>query len=40
LTASLAAGMSDERFFQTIRRGVPGTEMPAFDAEHNADVQV
>src|SRR5262249_22554475 len=40
LTASLAGGMSDERFFQTVRRGVPGTEMPAFDAEHNADVQV
>jgi putative heme-binding domain-containing protein len=40
LTASLAGGMSDERFFQTIRRGVPGTEMPVFDAEHNADVQV
>jgi putative heme-binding domain-containing protein len=40
LTAALAAGMSDERFFQTIRRGVPGTEMPAFDAEHNADTQV
>ena len=40
LTAALAGGMSDERFFQTIRRGVPGTEMPLFDAEHNADVQV
>jgi putative heme-binding domain-containing protein len=32
--------MSDERFFQTIRRGVPGTEMPAFAVEQNADVQV
>ncbi len=40
LSAALAGGMSDERFFQTIRRGVPGTEMPAFDAEHNADTQV
>jgi putative heme-binding domain-containing protein len=40
LTASLAGGMSDERFFQVIRRGVPGTEMPLFDAEHNADIQV
>jgi putative heme-binding domain-containing protein len=40
LTASLAGGMSDERFFQTVRRGVPGTEMPFFDAEHNADVQL
>lgn len=40
LTAALAGGMSDERFFQTIRRGVPGTEMPAFDVDHNADTQV
>jgi putative heme-binding domain-containing protein len=40
LTAALAGGMSDERFFQTIRRGVPGTEMPFFDAEHNSDTQV
>ena len=40
LTNALAGGMSDDRFFQTVRRGVPGTEMPSFDAEHNADVQV
>src|SRR5258708_4746425 len=40
LTAARAGGMSDERFFQTVRRGVPGTEMPLFDAEHNADTQL
>src|SRR5437764_4552040 len=28
LTAFLAAGATDERLFQTIRKGVPGTEMP------------
>ena len=29
LTAAMAAGATDERLFQTIRKGVPGTEMPA-----------
>jgi putative heme-binding domain-containing protein len=29
LTALLAAGATDERLFQTIRKGVPGTEMPS-----------
>jgi len=29
LTAVLAAGATDERLFQTIRKGVPGTEMPS-----------
>ena len=29
LTALLAGDMSDERLFQTIRKGVPGTDMPA-----------
>jgi putative heme-binding domain-containing protein len=29
LIAVLAAGATDERLFQTIRKGVPGTEMPA-----------
>jgi alcohol dehydrogenase (cytochrome c) len=29
LTATLAGGMTDERLFDTIRRGVPGTDMPA-----------
>jgi putative heme-binding domain-containing protein len=28
LTAAMNAGMPDERLFQTIRKGVPGTEMP------------
>jgi len=28
LTAVLAGGATDERLFQTIRKGVPGTEMP------------
>jgi len=30
LTQLRAAGISDERLVQTIRHGVPGTEMPAF----------
>jgi putative heme-binding domain-containing protein len=29
LMALIAGGATDERLFQTIRRGVPGTEMPA-----------
>jgi putative heme-binding domain-containing protein len=29
LMAVMAAGATDERLFQTIRKGVPGTEMPA-----------
>jgi putative heme-binding domain-containing protein len=29
LLAVMAAGATDERLFQTIRKGVPGTEMPA-----------
>jgi cytochrome c oxidase cbb3-type subunit 3 len=40
LTAVLAAGASDQRFFQTVRRGVSGTEMPSFDEEHTTDTQV
>jgi PQQ-dependent dehydrogenase (methanol/ethanol family) len=28
LVAAMAAGMTDERLFDTIRKGVPGTEMP------------
>lgn len=32
LTAVLAGGATDERLFQTIRKGVPGTEMPATGA--------
>jgi putative heme-binding domain-containing protein len=29
LIAAMAAGATDERLFQTIRKGIPGTEMPA-----------
>ena len=29
LIAAMAGGMADERLFDTIRKGVPGTEMPA-----------
>jgi len=29
LVAAIAGGMTDERLFQMIRKGVPGTEMPA-----------
>jgi alcohol dehydrogenase (cytochrome c) len=29
LIAALASGMTDERLFDTIRKGVPGTEMPS-----------
>ena len=32
LNAVLAGGATDERLFQTIRKGVPGTEMPSSDA--------
>ena len=38
LTAALA-GMSDERFFRTVRSG-QGTEMPRFGSEQTSDVQV
>jgi len=31
LTALLATDVSDERLFQTLRKGVPGTEMPSSD---------
>jgi putative heme-binding domain-containing protein len=29
LITAMAAGLTDERLFQTIRKGIPGTEMPA-----------
>src|SRR4030095_4652451 len=32
LVAAMAGGLNDERLFQTIRKGVPGTEMPASTA--------
>ena len=31
LTALMAGDVSDERLFQTLRKGVPGTEMPSSD---------
>jgi putative heme-binding domain-containing protein len=39
LTAVLAAGMSDDRFFRTVRNG-QGTDMPRFSTEQNSDAQV
>src|SRR3954470_12106454 len=35
LTTLLAGDMTDERLFQTIRKGVPGTDMPASSGEDN-----
>src|SRR5262245_35715297 len=35
LVALVAGGVSDERLFQTIRKGVPGTEMPSTEAPDN-----
>ena len=32
LTAAMAAGANDERLFQVMRKGVPGTEMPSSNA--------
>src|SRR5262245_32307080 len=32
LIAFMAGGATDERLFQTIRKGVPGTEMPSSNA--------
>jgi len=37
LIAAMAAGATDERLFQTIRKGVPGTEMPAAREEDTPD---
>jgi PQQ-dependent dehydrogenase (methanol/ethanol family) len=37
LIASMAGGMVDERLFDTIRKGVPGTEMPAASPVDVAD---
>jgi putative heme-binding domain-containing protein len=39
LTAVLAAGMGDDRFFRTVRNG-QGTDMPRFSTEQNSDAQV
>ncbi|OLD15656.1 MAG: hypothetical protein AUJ01_11845 [Acidobacteria bacterium 13_1_40CM_3_65_5] len=35
LVAAVAGGATDERLFQTIRKGVPGTEMPPTEAPDN-----
>jgi len=37
LVAAIAGGASDERLFQTIRKGVPGTEMQATTEENSPD---
>lgn len=37
LTQVWAGGRSDQGLFNTIRRGVPGTEMPAFGPPRNVD---
>ena len=40
LTALLAAGLSDARFFTTARNGVAGTEMPRLIPEQTTDTQI
>jgi len=40
LTAALAAGLSDDRFYRTVRGGVTGTEMPRFTPEQTTDTQI
>ena len=37
LIAAMTAGATDERLYQTIRRGVPGTEMPGTNANDTSD---
>ena len=37
LTGLWAAGATDDRIFDTVRRGVPGTEMPAADPQRVPD---
>jgi len=37
LTGLWASGVSDDRIFQTVRRGVPGSEMPAADPSRVPD---
>jgi putative heme-binding domain-containing protein len=38
LVAAMAGGMTDERLFQAIRKGVPGTEMPAATTSPDDDL--
>ena len=40
LTQVWASGRTDEGLFNTVRNGVPGTEMPAFAGPRNPDVEV
>src|SRR5258706_8661687 len=42
LIAAMAGGLPDERLFDTIRKGVPGTEMPAqlFDTSDDDILQI
>lgn len=40
LTQVWASGRTDEGLFNTIRGGVPGTEMPAFVPPRNPDVEI
>jgi putative heme-binding domain-containing protein len=40
LTHVWAMGRTDEGLFNTIRRGVPGTEMPSFVPPRNTDVEL
>src|SRR5437016_7630206 len=37
LVAAVAGGMPDERLFDTIRKGVPGTEMPPQQTQDTSD---
>jgi putative heme-binding domain-containing protein len=40
LTRVWAMGRTDDGLFNTIRRGVPGTEMPAFVPPRNTDIEL
>ena len=40
LTGLWASGVSDDRIFQTVRQGVPGTEMPAADPSRVPDREI
>jgi alcohol dehydrogenase (cytochrome c) len=40
LVAAIGGGMADERIFDTIRKGVPGTEMPAQRELDTADTDI
>jgi putative heme-binding domain-containing protein len=40
LTGLWASGVSDDRIFQTVRQGIPGTEMPAADPSRVPDREI